>query len=129
MFPAKNIMTTDVMSVKAETLVCDAMRILIDNQISGLPVVDNEEKVIGIISEKDMLRLLFNTSIKENDTVLDYMTKEVVSFKEEDSAVDICEFFMNSSVRRVPIVREGKLVGIVSRRNLIKTILHLWGKD
>ncbi|MCK5580963.1 MAG: CBS domain-containing protein [Candidatus Omnitrophica bacterium] len=129
MFPAKNIMTTDVMSVKAETLVCDAMRILIDNQISGLPVVDNEENVIGIISEKDMLRLLFNTSIKENDTVLDYMTKEVVSFKEEDSAVDICEFFMNSSVRRVPIVREGKLVGIVSRRNLIKTILHLWGKD
>lgn len=126
--PVKSIMTTDVITVNEDTPVYEAMNILERNQISGVPVVDSETRVVGILTEKDVLEILLNSQITGKDTVSKYMTRKVICFTENDSAMDICDFFIKTAFRRVPIVRDGKLVGIVSRRDIISLILDINSK-
>ena len=128
MLPIKSIMTTNVITVKPDTLIFDAMQLLVKHKISGLPVVDDEMRLVGILTEKDVLQLLVNEDITYKDTVMHYMTKKVVSFSENDSAIQVCQFLQKSHIRRVPIVKDGKLIGIVSRRDIIALILEAKGK-
>ncbi|MBF0385267.1 MAG: CBS domain-containing protein [Candidatus Omnitrophica bacterium] len=125
MFPAKEIMTKKVIAVKPDTPIYEAIEMLVKFHISGIPVVDKDKNVVGLISEWDMLRLLSDEKIDKNATVNDFMTADVITFDEESSAVEICEFFRRSNKRRVPIVRNNKLIGIVSRHDILKVILDL----
>jgi len=128
MFSAKTIMTPNVISVKRDTLVYDAIRTLVKYNVTGLPVVNDDMSIAGIITEKDVLRLLYD--VDENaDKVEDFMTKGVVSFNVDDSLIDITECFIKNSFRRVPITSGGKLVGIISRKDIIAYILKLRHKD
>ncbi len=127
MFKLETIMVKEVLTVKPETNIYDAMRLLLDNRISGLPVVDDAYNLVGIISEKDMLRLLLDESGHPGGTVAEYMTKKVKSFSPDDTAIDLCEFFMSSPVRRVPIAQDGRLIGVVSRRDILKLIMKVRG--
>ena len=70
-----------------------------------------------------MLRILYNVEDKPGN-VEDFMTEEVVCFQPTDSLIDIAESFIQNSFRRVPIVDDGKLVGIISRKDIIKYILE-----
>ena len=124
MLSAVNIMTKDVIVVHPTTPLLQAMKMLIENQVSGLPVVDEEGCIVGVISEKDFLRLLVSDVITSKEVVGDYMSPDVQFFYPQDSVIDICEFFMTMNVRRVPIVENGKVVGVISRRDLIKLILN-----
>ena len=128
MFKAKDVMKTELITIDRYTPIHDAIRILIENNITGLPVVDDDMSLAGIISEKDMLGLLYNIEDKPGN-VEDFMTEEVVCFDQEDSLIDITESFMASNFRRVPIVTGGKLVGIISRKDVIAYILKLRHKD
>ena len=127
-FKAKNIMTTNVAYVKRETPIYDAIGILIERNITGLPVVNDDMSLAGIISEKDVLKLLYNVEDKPGN-VEDFMTKDVVTFNEEDSVIDIAESFIRNYFRRVVIISDGKLAGIISRKDVIKTILKIRRKD
>jgi CBS domain-containing protein len=118
-------MKTTVHFVHPETLILDAMRMLAEHQISGMPVVDQTFTLKGILTEKDVLKILARESFHYHDTVELFMTKEVVAFTENDSALTVCEFFQRNPIRRVPIVRDGKLVGVVSRREIISLILEI----
>ena len=124
MVSVQSIMTNSVVSVKPETPIFDALNLLVKSRISGVPVVDRENRVVGIFSEKDVLEMLIDKNSDIKKTVDDYMTRDVVCFTEEDNAVDICKFFIKNDLRRVPIVKDGKLVGIVSRRNIVELILE-----
>ena len=128
MFKAKSIMTTDVVSVKRQTPIYEAIRILVENNITGLPVINDDMTPAGIISEKDVLNLLYDVENK-SDKVEDFMTKGIVSFTQEASLIDITECFMKNHFRRVIITSKGQLVGIISRRDIIKLILELRHKD
>lgn len=128
MFEVKDIMCRDVFTVGPETTLYETMNILVDKKISGLPVVDNEQRLLGIISEKDVMVMLIRRNIGEMEMVKDYMTKKVISFAPSDSAVDVADFFMQNPIRRVPIVENGKLVGIVARRDIVSLILKIRGK-
>ncbi len=125
MIPVKTIMTTDVITVKPETPIIEAMQLLKKHHISGMPVVDDECRIRGILTEKDVLRILLNRDLIYQETVADYMVKDVVCFAEEDSVIEVCKFFLKSPVRRVPIAKEGKLIGIVSRPDIISLILEI----
>jgi CBS domain-containing protein len=128
MFKAKTIMTTDIAFVKRQTPIYEAIRMLVEKNITGLPVVNDDMSLAGVISEKDVLKLLYD--IKDTpDNVEDFMTEDICSFDEEDSLIDIAECFINNNFRRVPITSEGKLVGIISRKDIIKYILQLRHKD
>ena len=120
----KDIMKTDIVAVSPETPIYEALNLLAKHKISGLPVVNKDMNVVGILSEKDVLRLLIDKNNAVNKTVDDYMSRNVVCFKENDSVIDICKFFLGSFVRRVPIIRDNKLIGIVSRRHIVEVILE-----
>lgn len=128
MFPVSEIMTHDVVAVSPQRPIIEALDILTQHNISGLPVVDEQNMVVGILSEKDLLRILFEKSVDVRHNVDDYMSREVICFKETDSAVELCKFFMRTHIRRVPIVRDGYLVGIVSRGDIIGLIVEAKSK-
>ena len=122
MFEAKTIMKTGLITVNRQASIYDAIRLLVEKNITGLPVLNDDGTVAGIISEKDMLRLLYNIEDKPGKFE-EFMTEDIVSFKADDSLIDIAESFIKSNFRRVPIVEDGKLVGIISRKDIIEYIL------
>jgi len=128
MFKAKTIMSKGVVYVKRDTEVYEAIRTLEENNVTGLPVVNDDMTIAGIITEKDVLHLLYDTENKCTK-VGDFMTKGVVSFNEDDSLIDITECLIENSFRRVPITSSGKLVGIISRKDIISYILKLRHED
>jgi CBS domain-containing protein len=119
MFETKAFMTTDVITVQRQTPIRQVIEILIENDITGLPVVNDDMTLVGIITEKDVLNILFD--LKDDSVkVEDFMTKDVLSFEQDEDFTTICDCLINSNFRRVPILAHGKLVGIISRRDIIK---------
>lgn len=126
MLKAKEIMTTDVVSVTKETPIYEAMELLIKNEITGMPVVDDNMTLVGVISEKDCLRLFYADEEEKNKTVQYFMTQPAVHYNENDSLKIICDFMMINYFRRVPVTtKNGKLVGILSRPDVVAHILKM----
>ena len=117
-------MTTDVLTTTPETEVIDVVKVLISHKISGLPVVDKDENIVGIITEKDLLNLVFDGHWHDI-TVGEVMTKDVVYFSPDDNIDLIALKISQRRFRRVPIVENKKVVGIVSRRDIICKALEL----
>ncbi|MBF0217615.1 MAG: CBS domain-containing protein [Candidatus Omnitrophica bacterium] len=129
MFKVKDVMTKNVVAVGKDTNVYDALNILVDQRISGLPVVDRSHRVVGILTEKDLLGLIMNERAVKFKKVADYMTKKVQSFNEDDSLISLCKFFMDNAVRRVPVLDEhGVLKGIAARRDVLSVIAEMRGE-
>ena len=122
------IMTRDVVTVRTTTVIYDAIRMMADGNITGLPVVDEDEKLMGIITAKDIMRHLLNTRGTEGE-VQDCITTDVISFNENDDLLDVINTLVENKFRKVPIESEGKLVGIISRRDIISYIFSLELKD
>ncbi len=137
MFEITDIMKTDVVTVKKDTPIYEAMERLVEHNITGLPVVDDNMALVGIVTEKDMLRLIVDLDVLKLESELDesstcvekYMTQEVVSFSPEDSLLEICDCLLKKKFRRIPIVSDGKLVGILSRKDIIGYMLELRHKE
>ena len=128
MFKASTIMTTNLICVNKQTDIYKAIESMVENNITGLPVVNEDMSLAGIISEKDVLSLLYNME-DHPDTVEHYMTHDPICFDADDSLIDIAECFIKHHFRRVPILSNGKLAGIISRKDIIAYILKLRHKD
>ena len=125
MFKTRDIMTKGVICVSIDTPILDAIQIMVNNGVSGVPVVEEDMTLVGILSEQDVLRL-FHTHIQErNRTTGEFMTQPAICFEENDSLLDICYRLRDSSIRRVPVTSDGKVTGIISRSDIIKCILQL----
>jgi len=125
MLKAKDIMTENSISVKADTPIYEAVELIVKHGISGMPVVKNDMTLEGILSEKDVIVLFYGKEDNENKTVSDFMTQPAVHFDEEESLLDICDFLTKNIFRRVPITSNEKLVGIISIRDTLDYILEL----
>ena len=125
MLKAKDIMTGEVISVKKDAPIFEAVELLAKNSITGIPVVEDDMTLVGILTEKDVLRLFYLSKDVENKTVSDFMTQPAVHFDENESLPDVCDCLMNNFFRRVPVTSKGKVVGIVSRPDILKYILRL----
>jgi len=119
MLKAKAIMTTDVVAVTKDTDIYDAIHIMIARNITGLPVIDSERNLVGVVTEKDVLALLYNVEDRPGE-VQDYMTPAPVAFDQEDSIIEVAASLRDHPFRRVPILKDGKLVGVVSRKDIIR---------
>jgi len=143
---AGEIMTTDVITVKQEDDVQTVAKLLLEHKISGMPVVDNEGKVVGIISEADLMfqdkelqgpvyinflggivylenPQRFTENIKRFTAlqVGDLMTKKVSSVEEETELNKIVTMMINKKINRVPVVdKDKKLLGIITRQDIIR---------
>lgn len=127
------VMKTDVVTAEKGTPVLEAIRKLVEHSFSGLPVVDRENRVVGILTEKDVLSLAIRVDENSEGSdeaslrVEDLMTKEVVTVEAGESVTALCSCLIKNQFRRVPVVANGKLVGIVSRRDIIAHILKIHG--
>jgi CBS domain-containing protein len=123
MITAKDIMTKEVVSVRRNTPVREALQLMLVNRISGIPVVKEDMTLVGIVTEKDLLQLLHGPQGTKGKTVEEFMTQPAVYFEEDESIDEICDCLDGVTFRRVPVVKEGKVVGIVSRPDVIRYIL------
>ncbi len=139
---AKDIMTTNVVTVTPETPVPEVARLLLDRKISGVPVVDDSGRVVGIVSEGDLMRRpeldtersrpwWLQLAMGSREAADEYakahgskagqvMSRQVVTVDEDTPVGDIARLLEERRIKRVPVVRDGKLVGIVSRANLLQ---------
>lgn len=125
MLRAKDIMTKNVICVKRDTPVYEAARLLIKNDVTGMPVVEDDMTLIGVVSEKDLLRLIYAGEDDKNSTVESFMTQPAACYKEDDSLETIIDFMLINYFRRVPVVsKQGKVLGIISRPDVLAYILH-----
>jgi CBS domain-containing protein len=108
-----DIMTPDVETVSPETLTENAARILFSQSISGMPVVDEDGKLVGVVTEFDIIA-------KEGRTVGEIMSTDVVTVAEDTEAETVAQILTSRRVRRVPVVRDGEVIGIVSRSDLVR---------
>ncbi len=115
---AKDVMRYGGVSTEKDAPVSEAVNLLVSKKISGLPVT-HEGRLVGVLSEKDLLRLLFENEYLPG-TVDHYMTPKVVSFDLEDNLHDISHFLVEKHFRRVPITQKGTIAGMITRADLIK---------
>jgi CBS domain-containing protein len=121
------VMSTHVISVAPNSLIEDAIDVMIEHSISGLPVIDDHGRLVGMISEYDVLQLLLESPSEVGMVapVVNFMTCDIVSIP-LDTPLDLVAHMMQTSgVRRLPVVDEGRVVGIVSRRDLIRVVREL----
>ncbi len=107
------IMSTNVLSVRPETPVSEVAELLSKHRISGVPVLDSDDVPVGIVSEIDVIS-------RSGEIASDIMSHGVISVTEETPAEDIIEILGSRRVRRVPVIRNGKIVGIISRSDLVR---------
>ncbi|MFA0739764.1 MAG: hypothetical protein LKKZDAJK_002888, partial [Candidatus Fervidibacter sp.] len=114
---AKDIMTTRVVTVKPSTPIPEAARLLVRRKISGVPVVDEKDKtkVVGILTEADLLAAPAGAK-----TVAEVMRKRVISVSPETPIDEIAAILVKRKIKRVPVLEGGKLVGIVSRIDVLR---------
>ena len=141
---AADVMVRDVVTVHPETDVADAVKLLAERDISALPVVDQQGGLVGIISEADLIHRAEIGTEKHRSWIMEsmtaatilaedfakshgkkvgeIMTTEVVTASEDDSLAHIASLFERHRIKRVPIVRGSRIVGVVSRSNLIQAL-------
>ena len=124
MLRAKDVMNRNVISVKKDTPIFEALELLVKNGISGMPIVEDDMTLVGILSEKDAIVLFYEGKEKELKTVSDFMTHPAVSFEENETLLDVCDFLVKNIFRRVPITSKGKLIGIISISDVLDSILQ-----
>lgn len=145
---AKDIMTKDVITVRPEEDVEKVAQLLVDNKISGVPVVDENYHLVGMITEKDLMIkatelkvpfyiTLFDSIIflenpirLKNDLkkytasqVKDAMTKKVYWVEEDAPVAEVADLMQKENINRVPVLRHKRVVGIVTRNDLLKTLV------
>ena len=119
---AIDIMERNVITIGPEVTLDKAIQRLLENKISGMPVVDDNGKILGIISEKDILNFLF-CGYLHNTKVSEAMTENFVHFTPEARIEKIAVAISKYQFRRVPIIQDDIVVGIVSRRDIIRNVL------
>jgi len=146
MLQAKDIMTKDVITVKPESTVEALARLLMDNRISGVPVVDEEKKIIGIVTENDLISknkrlhiptimrlfdafILLGSGRMEDEikkmaaTIVDEIcTKKVLTIQEDISLEDIATIMAEQHIHLLPVLRDDVVVGIVGKADMVRAM-------
>jgi CBS domain-containing protein len=147
---AIDVMVRDVVTVHPDTEAAEAVKLLAEHDVSALPVVDGEGKLLGILSEADLMRrveigtekrrpwwqeavtgagtLAEEFAKSHGKKVGEIMTPEVVAVSEETPLSEIATLFERKRIKRVPVTKGGKLVGVVNRSNLIQALASVVGR-
>ena len=112
---AKDIMTRDIITVSPTMKVKELAMTLIKNQISGAPVASKDGKIVGIVSEADIVG-------KKGKDVRAIMSKKVISITEDASVEEIARLMTTHAIKRLPVMNEDEVVGIVSRADIVSAI-------
>ncbi|MBM7624037.1 CBS domain-containing protein [Sporohalobacter salinus] len=143
----KEIMTKNVVTIHQDKTIKDVAEVLSEHKFSGLPVVNDEDEIVGVITERDLIarnkKLHFPNYIQVLDSIIyleslsefedefrkmigakvkDVMTKEVISVDIDTTVDKIVEIMVDNNINRVPVISNDKLVGVVSRADIVKIL-------
>ncbi len=116
----RELMTPDPITVRPDQPVKHALQLLIEHELSGLPVTDEKATILGVLSEKDVLKLF---SEPEAPSVASIMTRDPITIDVGAELVEVFDCLMSHDFRRILISERGKLVGVISRADLMPAIL------
>lgn len=120
----RDYMAVNPITVTPDTSILQAVHLLIEHRISGLPVVDLRGNVVGMLSESDCLPIAIQASYhgELGGSVSEYMSHGVKTVDADDSIVNLAEEFMESKLRRFPVMERQRLVGQISRRDVLRAL-------
>jgi CBS domain-containing protein len=125
---ARDYMTGDVVAVTPDMDLRRAAFVLLNGSISGAPVIDAAGRVVGILTEKDCFRVVFEAGYHNEPCgpVSDYMSTGVETVDADSNIIEVLERFLGSRYRRFPVVSAGRLVGVISRRDALRALADMW---
>ncbi|HQZ01653.1 MAG TPA: CBS domain-containing protein [Thauera sp.] len=123
----KDYMVGDHLAFAPSTNLLKAVHKLLQHRLSGAPVVDENDRLVGYISEKDCLKAALDASYFrcEEGSVQDFMSRDIVSISTEASLIDAIQLFVSTSFRCLPVVEGSRLVGQISRRDILQGLEKL----
>jgi len=144
----KEIMTKAVVSVNRDSTIDEIAQVLIDNKVSGLPVLSDGGYLVGVVTEGDLLRREMSPRLPEFINILgaviyyhgverynedfkkilaqtasDIMTEDLITVKEDTDISEVAKLMLNNNIKQIPVVDGSKLIGIVSRADIVKLLL------
>lgn len=125
---ARDYMSTNLIVLRPDMDLHRAMNVLLENDISGAPVVDEQGNLIGMLSERDCLTVAFRASYHQElgGTVAEFMSRDVQTIDANTDIVRVAELFFTSRYRRFPVMEDNRLIGQISRRDILKAVEQLW---
>ncbi len=130
-YSIKEFMAKQLITFQSDTPIETAMESFLDNKISGAPVLDNQGNLVGVLSEKDCMRTLFESSYYNNlgGFVKEYMSTDLKTINIHDTLSNVADEFIKSRFRRFPVMEGNKLVGQISRRDILRAIVKLSNEE
>ena len=116
---AEDVMTTRVITVTENQTKQQAARLLSQHRISGLPVINTDNVVVGVVTEYDIIS-------KEGQSVGDIMSHGVISVTPQTDLEEVSHILVNERIKRLPVLDQGRLLGIVSRADLVREVALRW---
>ena len=124
----KDIMTTQVLTVKPTTSVKEAIKLIVEIDISGLIVTDDNHEIVGVISGKDLL-VAYDMLGNVNAPIDEFINRDVLSITQDTTIEDARKILIQTNVLRLPVVDHKKVIGVVSRGDVLKYILKNYMKS
>ncbi len=122
-------MATRLITFKSDTDIWDALKVIVNNKISGGPVINNQNELIGMLSEADCMRVILEGTFSNQPggigTVSDFMTANVTTIDITTTLLEAAYSFAHSKYKRFPVLEKGKLVGQISRSDVLRAIAEL----
>ena len=130
-YSIKEFMAKQLITFQSDTPIETAMESFLENKISGAPVLDDQGKLVGVLSEKDCMRTLFESSYYNNlgGFVREYMSTDLKTINIYDTLSNVADEFIKSRFRRFPVMEGDKLVGQISRRDILRAIVKLSNEE
>ena len=121
-------MARDLITVMPGDDIHTAVKLLLDERISGAPVVDRRGRLVGVLSKRDCMEVIYSTSYHQEwgGRVEDYMSKEVTTIESGTDIIKAADIFMSSAFRRFPILKNGRMTGQISRADLLRALEEHW---
>lgn len=123
MYEARDAMTRDIIPLHPHDTIEQAIRTLVEHRISGAPVLDHKGTLVGVISEYQLLEIAYDPMIKRA-LVRDFMTRDLLTVSAGSLLTTVANLFVSHRIRRVPVLENGKLVGIISRRDILRYMVE-----
>ena len=122
MLTAGAIMTARPVTIRQDASIEEAIELLLTQQISGLPVTDDDGRLVGVITEFALLAMAYDKRIK-NHTVSQHMTRDVVTVEIDEPINRVADLCIVHRVRRLPVMKNGRMVGVIARRDVLRALV------
>ena len=125
----RDYMSKDVISVRPDTDIMEVVRLLVTHNLNAVPVIDKRGGLVGMISERDCLKMALQAAYygEKGGKVREFMASEVATVHAEDNLLDLAKLFIENPYKRYPVLHDHEIVGVISRQDLMRALLALWG--